>query len=450
MTGSERARGRRIAASDARGTAVGRSRRAALRRVADHQRMQPRMPALHRGERAGQGLSRRAATTTQCSRVLDQLIDAGRSRTCRSRAASRWCIRTSSRWSSTPARAAAAQDRDQRPLSRRRRTASACGARREGGAGEPRRRVARDVQPDAGAGRIQHRRRGHDEPARRRRADRDQLFPDPLQHRTRSARPSTSRTSLARTASTRAARCTPGNAVKTWRIVAPSEEQYAEFFDVLHAKADEYRGRMRVHFHEMGLLEELRYRLQHPAALLIVLPNGLVKLINALPFVCGDLRTQSLRRHLGQFPHAWHDPRVARFIDDLAVDPRKTSTLHKWVYSEHAVERPARRAPTPTQRLLRVVSLVRYRFFLYAGLLPYLLGAAWAYAIAGRSMPRSSGADFSASCWRSSAWKRSTNTSTHGWGPTASSIPRTCRRSRSRSSGSASPRLRAHWPSACI
>ena len=34
-------------------------------------------------------------------------------------------------------------------------------------------------------------------------------------------------------------------------------------------------------------------------------------------------------------------------------------------------------------RLMRVVSLVRYRFFLFAGLLPYLLGAAWAYAIAG-------------------------------------------------------------------
>src|SRR6187397_662759 len=34
-------------------------------------------------------------------------------------------------------------------------------------------------------------------------------------------------------------------------------------------------------------------------------------------------------------------------------------------------------------RLLAVCSMVRYRFFLYAGLLPYLLGAAWAYAIAG-------------------------------------------------------------------
>jgi 1,4-dihydroxy-2-naphthoate octaprenyltransferase len=34
------------------------------------------------------------------------------------------------------------------------------------------------------------------------------------------------------------------------------------------------------------------------------------------------------------------------------------------------------------QRLLAVCSMVRYRFFLYAGLLPYLLGAAWAYAVA--------------------------------------------------------------------
>jgi 1,4-dihydroxy-2-naphthoate octaprenyltransferase len=36
-----------------------------------------------------------------------------------------------------------------------------------------------------------------------------------------------------------------------------------------------------------------------------------------------------------------------------------------------------------THRLVRVLSLVRYRFFLYAGLLPYLLGAAWAYRITG-------------------------------------------------------------------
>jgi 1,4-dihydroxy-2-naphthoate octaprenyltransferase len=40
-------------------------------------------------------------------------------------------------------------------------------------------------------------------------------------------------------------------------------------------------------------------------------------------------------------------------------------------------------ATAPLRRLLRVIAMVRYRFFLYAGLLPYLLGAAWAYAMAG-------------------------------------------------------------------
>ena len=38
---------------------------------------------------------------------------------------------------------------------------------------------------------------------------------------------------------------------------------------------------------------------------------------------------------------------------------------------------------SPWRRLLLIFSLVRYRFFLYAGLLPYLLGAAWAYAVVG-------------------------------------------------------------------
>jgi len=40
-------------------------------------------------------------------------------------------------------------------------------------------------------------------------------------------------------------------------------------------------------------------------------------------------------------------------------------------------------ARSPWRGLLLVLSLVRYRFFLYAGLLPYVLGAAWAYGMAG-------------------------------------------------------------------
>lgn len=123
-----------------------------------------------------------------------------------------------------------------------------------------------------------------------------------------------------------------GNAVKTWRRLTPSEEQYEAFFATLHAKTDEYRGRMRVYFHEMGLLEELRYRLLNPAALLIILPNGLVKLINALPFVCGDFRRDSLTEIWANFQRGWQDPRVKRFVEDLASDPKETSSLHHWVH----------------------------------------------------------------------------------------------------------------------
>jgi MoaA/NifB/PqqE/SkfB family radical SAM enzyme len=122
-----------------------------------------------------------------------------------------------------------------------------------------------------------------------------------------------------------------GNAVKAWRHLEVTDAQYDEYFRTLASKRDEYRGRMRVNYHEAGLLEELRYRLEHPAALLIILPNGLVKLINALPFICGDLRTDSLSTVWSNFRRAWHDPKVASFIEDLAVDPGRTRTLHEWV-----------------------------------------------------------------------------------------------------------------------
>ncbi len=122
-----------------------------------------------------------------------------------------------------------------------------------------------------------------------------------------------------------------GNAVRTWHITAPDEADYPKFFETLRAKTKEYEGRMRVYFHEMGLLEELRYRLINPAALFIILPNGRVKLINALPFVCGDLRRDSLAEVWRNFQRAWKDPKVSDFVEELAIDPGIVSRLHQWV-----------------------------------------------------------------------------------------------------------------------
>ena len=123
-----------------------------------------------------------------------------------------------------------------------------------------------------------------------------------------------------------------GNAVKAWHKLGVSDAQYERFFDTLRVKVPQYEGRMRVHFHEMGLLHEIRERVENPAALLIVLPNGLVKLINALPFVCGDLRRESLETIWDNFRRAWLDPQVTQFVKDLEKHPGKTAELHRWIY----------------------------------------------------------------------------------------------------------------------
>ncbi len=78
-------------------------------------------------------------------------------------------------------------------------------------------------------------------------------------------------------------------------------------------------------------MEELRTRAEHPAALIIILPDGRIKLINALPFTCGDLRRQSLAEVWARYQKAWKDPRVTGFIEELAKDEKAIARLHDWV-----------------------------------------------------------------------------------------------------------------------
>ncbi len=171
-----------------------------------------------------------------------------------------------------------------------------------------------------------------------------------------------------------------GNAVKTWRKIVPSEEQYAAFFATLRAKAEEYRGRMRVYFHEMGLLEELRYRLRAPGG-------------------AGDRAAQRPREAHQRAAVRVRRPAPPVAHRDLGELPARVARSARRGLRRRARGRPAqdRRparmdthlsasayAPSPLRALLHVAAMVRYRFFLYAGLVPYLLGAAWAWAIAGR------------------------------------------------------------------
>jgi hypothetical protein len=55
--------------------------------------------------------------------------------------------------------------------------------------------------------------------------------------------------------------------------------------------------------------------------MLLVVPNGKIKLLNALPFAPADLRRDSLDRAWRAYCDAWSSPRVRDFIKRCSSDP---------------------------------------------------------------------------------------------------------------------------------
>lgn len=122
-----------------------------------------------------------------------------------------------------------------------------------------------------------------------------------------------------------------GRAAKNWDILCPSAEEYKAFFEVLNQKVAQYNGKMKVYFYPYDVIEELKYRLQYPSASLLVLPNGKVKLIGPLPFICGDLRKHSLSQAWENYKQAWRKPQVVEFAKRVIEEPKLVSEANDWI-----------------------------------------------------------------------------------------------------------------------
>ena len=64
-------------------------------------------------------------------------------------------------------------------------------------------------------------------------------------------------------------------------------------------------------------------RLESPQAMLLVVPNGKVKLLNALPFAPADLRRDSLAQAWQAYRDAWRTAEVREFIAGCRADPAR-------------------------------------------------------------------------------------------------------------------------------
>lgn len=121
-----------------------------------------------------------------------------------------------------------------------------------------------------------------------------------------------------------------GRAAQNWDILCPTDEEYEKFFTALNAKVKQYDGKMKVYYYPYDVVEELKYRLDSSSASLLVIPNGKVKLIGPLPFICGDLKKQTLLEIWENYKKAWQNPLVVKFAQEVIADPRLLAESNKW------------------------------------------------------------------------------------------------------------------------
>ncbi|MCM8832337.1 MAG: radical SAM protein [Candidatus Omnitrophica bacterium] len=122
-----------------------------------------------------------------------------------------------------------------------------------------------------------------------------------------------------------------GRAAKNWEILCPTEKQYENFFKTLNEKTTQYNGKMKIYYYPYDVIEELKYRLEYPAASLLIIPNGKVKIIGPLPFICGDLKREKLIDVWEKYKLAWGNPKVREFAKKVIEDPKLLAESNKWV-----------------------------------------------------------------------------------------------------------------------
>ncbi|MEW6215560.1 MAG: radical SAM protein [Nitrospirota bacterium] len=120
-----------------------------------------------------------------------------------------------------------------------------------------------------------------------------------------------------------------GRAADNWDMLCPSDQEYKDLFEVLKEKETKYQGKMNIYYYPYDVLEELKYRLEQPAASILVLPNGKVKLIGPLPFVCGDLRKHNLSEIWKRYQKAWCKSEVITFGGKVINNPSLLAESNK-------------------------------------------------------------------------------------------------------------------------
>jgi hypothetical protein len=113
-----------------------------------------------------------------------------------------------------------------------------------------------------------------------------------------------------------------GRAAAAWDKIACSDEDWRSAVDTLTKHVAARGTGVALSIYPWDILTEMRKRLESPQAMLLMVPNGKVKLLNALPFAPADLRRDSLDQAWAAYRHAWRSREVREFVLACQTNPQ--------------------------------------------------------------------------------------------------------------------------------
>lgn len=112
-----------------------------------------------------------------------------------------------------------------------------------------------------------------------------------------------------------------GRAAAAWSEIACSDADWKHAVDALLARSRSRADGIALSIYPWDILAEMQTRLESPQAMLLMVPNGKIKLLNALPFSPADLRKDSLEVAWQAYRDAWRTTEVSEFIGACRSKP---------------------------------------------------------------------------------------------------------------------------------
>ena len=112
-----------------------------------------------------------------------------------------------------------------------------------------------------------------------------------------------------------------GRAASAWDALACSDDEWRRAVEALRERAATSGPGVALSIYPWDILSEVETLLECPQAMLLVVPNGKVKLLNALPFAPADLRRQSLEQAWDAYRVAWRSAEVRDFVHRCRNEP---------------------------------------------------------------------------------------------------------------------------------